>query len=205
MRNTTKLVCAGLAAALLMSFAVGTASARRIRVSEQGFLARWNALSFIAAGRTVACPVTLEGSFHSKTLSKVCGQLIGYVSTAQVPTNDSVHCTGGTATALTEMLPWHIQYVSFAGVLPRITRIRIQLVGARFQVTPAGLSACLAGTTQAAPAAADIEITPEEEGIEPLARTITALSEFLIPLENTAFSAKSQATADSPAQAKSSP
>jgi hypothetical protein len=182
MRHTTKLVFAGLAAALLMSFAVGTASARRIRLSEQGFLARWTALTFKAAGQEVKCPVTLEGSFHSKTLSKVCGQLVGYVSTAQVPRGLRPPCTGGLATALTETLPWHIQYRSFAGTLPTIEKIRIQLVGARFQVQPDGFPACLAGTTQSAPAAADITVGAETGGGERDTTTIEALEEFAIPL-----------------------
>lgn len=179
MQNTTKLVFAGLAATILMSLAVGSASARRIETSEQGFLARWTTespLIFSAAGNRVSCPVTLEGSFHSKTLSKVCGQLVGHISTAQVPPA-SPPCQGGTATALTETLPWHIQYVSFAGTLPRITRIRLQLVGARFAITAGGVT-CLAGTTQAHPAVSDVNVSATTGE----ATSLRALPEFTIPL-----------------------
>lgn len=172
MRHTTKLVLAALVATILMSFAVGSASARRIETSEQGFLVRWTSLSFNAAGNRVSCPVTLEGSFHSRTLSKVCGQLIGYVSTAQV--GPASVCQAGSATVLTESLPWHILYVSFAGELPRIERIRIKLIGAAFRIS-AGI-ACLATTTHTNPAVGDINV--EASGG---ANTLTALREFSIP------------------------
>jgi hypothetical protein len=177
MRNSTKLVLAGLSAALLLSLAVGSASARRIETSERGFLVRFSELSFNAAGNRVSCPVTLEGSFHSRTLSKVSGQLIGYITQAQVPSTEPP-CVEGTATALTTTLPWHIQYNSFAGRLPTISRIRITLVGARFQVHPRNSVTCLAGTTQANPSAGDINV---EAGGG--ATTLRALPEFTIPLE----------------------
>jgi hypothetical protein len=175
MRNTTKLVFAGLAATIVMSFAVGTASARRISTSEQGFLARWTNLVFEGAGVKISCPVTLEGSFHSRTLSKVSGQLIGHVTRAQVPTGLAPPCIGGKATALTETLPWHIQYNSFAGTLPNITRIRIALIGAKFQIEE-GTFLCLAATTQARPAMGDVEVTGGS------ANRLRALPEFTIPL-----------------------
>jgi hypothetical protein len=176
MRNITKLAFAGLAATIVFSFAVGSASARRFETSEQGFLARWSPLIFNAAGNRISCPVTLEGSFHSKTLSKVCGQLIGYVTRAQVPTGLEPPCQNGTATALTETLPWHILYVSFAGRLPSISSIRIKLIGAKFQVRAAGVT-CLTATTNANPAFGDIQVGASGE-----ANRLRALPEFGIPL-----------------------
>ncbi len=177
MRNTTKLVFTGLAATILMSFAVGSASARRFEVSEQGFLARWTNLIFEAAGNRISCPVTLEGSFHSRTLSKVSGQLIGFVTQAQVPIPPEERCQGGTATALTETLPWHILYNSFRGVLPRIETIRILLRGARFQIRTGGGITCLAGTEANHPAEADIILGARGE-----VTGLRALPEFTIPL-----------------------
>lgn len=175
MRHTTKLVFAALAAAILMSFVVGSASARRIETSEQGFLIRWSPLIFSAGTNRISCPVTLEGSFHSRTLSKVCGQLIGYITTAQVPSTEPP-CVNGTATALTATLPWHILYISFAGRLPNITRIRVLLKGAAFSIHTSILT-CLATTSSTNPAVGDIEV--EASGG---ANRLTALSEFLIPL-----------------------
>lgn len=178
MRHTTKLVFAALAATILMSFAVGSASARRIETSEQGFLIRWTNLVFVAAGNRISCPVTLEGSFHSRTISKVCGQLIGYISTAQVPPGLEPPCINGRATALTETLPWHILYVSFAGRLPTISRIRIKLIGAAFQIHVPNSVTCLAVTTHTNPAVGDVNVNGSGE-----ATTLTALPEFMIPLE----------------------
>jgi hypothetical protein len=178
MRHTTKLVFAVLAATILMSFAVGSASARRIETSEQGFLARWTWLTFAGGSVRISCPVTLEGSFHSRTLSKVCGQLIGYVSIAQVPPGSSGVCRGGSARALTETLPWHILYVSFTGRLPTITSIRVKLTNARFEIEPGVFNIlCLSATSATSPAVGDIGVNGTGE-----ATTLRALPEFQIPL-----------------------
>jgi hypothetical protein len=177
MLTTTKLMLAGLAATVVLSLAVGSASARRIQTSEQGFLARWTNIVMGGSGFRISCPLTLEGSFHSRTLSKVCGQLIGYVSKAQIPTGLEPPCSGGTATILTETLPWHIRYASFAGRLPNITRIRVQLVNTRIQVHPRETATCLTGSTPSHPDVGDINIGASGEG-----RTLVALPEFSIPL-----------------------
>jgi hypothetical protein len=147
MRTPSKLVLLALAKSMVFSLAVSSASARRIEVSNQNFLAIWTSLRFASGALGVNCKVTLEGSFHSRTLSKVSGQLIGYVTEAEVA---GEMCTGGSATVLRENLPWHVRYSSFTGTLPNITGIRIQLIGARFAVE-LGIE-CLATTTAAAPA-----------------------------------------------------
>lgn len=173
MRTRSKLLFAALVATTFLSFAVSSASARRIEASNQTFRAVWSGLEFIAAGKLIRCPVTLEGSFNSKTISKVCGQLIGRISIARVA---EARCASGTARALTETLPWHIQYLGFIGRLPTITGIREILIGARFQVrTPEGL-VCLAGTTQEHPGAGIVEL----EGT--VARTLRADETAEIPL-----------------------
>lgn len=167
MRTRSKLVLIGLATAMLFSLAVTSASARRIEISNQSWLAIWTSLNFTPEGGTVAtlCEVTLEGSYHSKTISKVSGQLIGYVTNAAV---NGAECTNGSATVLSENLPWHVRYDRFSGTLPTITSIRQQLVGARFRIAnPFGI-ACLSTTTAAAPGFGTINIA---SGI---ARTIGA-------------------------------
>src|SRR5580765_3632601 len=108
MRTRSKLLLAALATTAFMSIAVSSANARRFEISNQRFRAVWTFLEFTANGHVILCPVTLEGSFHSRTLSKVSGQLIGYVTNAFVPATECV--TGGRARALTETLPWHMQY-----------------------------------------------------------------------------------------------
>jgi hypothetical protein len=160
MRTRSKLLFAALTATAFMAVAVSSASARRIELSNQRYVATWPGLEFEvpAAGVLIKCPVTLEGSFHSRTLSKVSGQLIGYVTSAKVA-GSRPPCTGGTATILTETLPWHVRYDSFSGVLPTITLIRIQLVGANFRIDPDGATnPCLARTSAANPAYGNVVV-----------------------------------------------
>src|SRR5262245_55820756 len=108
MRCYRKLLLATFTAALLLA-AVTTASGTRIASkAQQTFRATWRALRFINLSGTVECAVTLEGSFHSKTYSKVAELLIGYVSRAFVNA-----CTGGSVIFLTTSLPWHIRYDGF--------------------------------------------------------------------------------------------
>ncbi len=143
MRNRSKLLLAGLCATFLLAAAVSTASANRLSVNEQNHRIVWSALQFVAsAGSTVTCAVTLEGSFHSRTIAKVANALIGHVTRASVGT-----CSGGSATAHTETLPWHEQYNSFVGPLPTIRSVTIGLVGARFRIRNS-IETCEAGTTQ---------------------------------------------------------
>lgn len=117
-----------------------------------------------------------RGQLPQQDPLQVCGQLVGYITAAEIPTGD---CTGGTATFLTETLPWHIQYRSFSGTLPAITRKRIHFVGWRVQINLGGIT-CLVGTTQSAPAVADINLSGAGEERE--ATTIQLLPEFTIPL-----------------------
>jgi hypothetical protein len=156
MRTRSKLLLAGMAATLLLSFAVGTASARRLAVDDQDFDIRWAPLSFIAGGTTTTCNVTLLGSFHSLTIAKTAGLLIGFIDHAAVNSCNA----GAGATVLTADLPWHVRYSSFAGILPNITSVTLHLVGAAFRVDPAGeLPACLARTDATEPGRAIAELS----------------------------------------------
>jgi hypothetical protein len=163
--RSSKILLTALTAALVLGAAVGTTSARRFEVSNQRFRVVWTALEFTGRepfGGTlrITCPVTLEGSLHSRTLSKVSGQLVGYITSA----NLTRPCNGGEAwilngserlwdgTTPTTTLPWHIRYDSFTGTLPIIEAIRVQLVGAAFLIRgPLGVN-CLFRSTAAAPA-----------------------------------------------------
>jgi hypothetical protein len=147
MRTRSKLALAGLTAAMVMSLTMSIASARRISLSNQRFVGIWPSLNLSGAGLNVNCPVTLEGSFHSQTLSKVSGALIGYVSSAKT---NALGCTGGVDRILTESLPWHLQYNSFTGALPSISGLRMALIGARLRNEVEGFT-CLFGTTQRFP------------------------------------------------------
>jgi hypothetical protein len=160
MHKRVKITLLVLTAALALGAAVGNATARRLEVSEQRILVLFRALSFGQPGQepTSICDVNIEGSFHSRTLSKVSGQLIGYITEAVVHRP----CVRGAAWILNGVerlangsttpnsLPWHIRYDHFEGTLPRITIIDLQLIGAQFLVESLGLS-CLYTSTAANP------------------------------------------------------
>jgi hypothetical protein len=154
MSSTALRACAALVAIVALGAAVGTAHARNlsIRGAERGFRFTWPAFrAVIFTGVTIKtgyltdCPVTLEGSFHTATVAKINRWLLGYVSSANVA---EASCRGVIGPeefnggqpfpvklrVLRETLPWHLQYLSFAGTLPGIASIRVQFVGAAFQV-----------------------------------------------------------------------
>jgi hypothetical protein len=139
MRTRSKLVLVGLGATLLMALAIGSASARTFSISNQNIRVAFTNLELEAEGApTTTCRVTLEGSLHSRTIAKVRGALIGYLT--RVSTNI---CNNGV-TILTQTLPWHIRYESFSGILPNITLILIRSSPASFQIEPGLGIRCLA-------------------------------------------------------------
>jgi hypothetical protein len=172
MHNRTRLVIAGLAAALLMAFAVNAASASRLSISNQNLSRAYlPSLRFGAFGITAAdCAVTLDGSFHSATIAKVNRALIGHISLASVG-----RCVTGSATVLRETLPWHLQYGGFQGTLPtpkpivRIVRLSVRLG-----------TGCLMTSTEEAPARGINEPTYEGGGNGNI-NTITAENGATIP------------------------
>lgn len=110
---------AALLSAALLAAAVGSAAANRLSMTETKFRIAYSPISFVPSfGSTVRCPVTLEGSFHSRTSTKTAGALAGFITRASLGT-----CESGRARINTETLPWHVQYVSFRGALPGITSI----------------------------------------------------------------------------------
>jgi len=159
MRNRGTTVVAGLAAALTMALAVGSASANTLSYSDLGFRIVWSTLTFSESGGNfpIRCPVTLEGSFHEHTFAKVSEELAGYITSASVGA-----CQEGDATILEESLPWHVAYRSFSGTLPRIVLVSYYLIGAAFQVEIGLGIICLAQSTTEFPAAG--EATRESGG-----------------------------------------
>jgi hypothetical protein len=146
----SKLILAGLAAALVMAFAANSASARNISISHgELFNAQWRELRFESGGSSAAiCDVTLEGSFHYRTFIKLRETLVGYITRAIAN-----RCTEGSATVLTTNLPWHIRYQSFVGTLPNITGIRLRIILAEFQIKERIFgTTCLSRTSNTNPA-----------------------------------------------------
>jgi len=138
MRTGTKITVSSLTATLIFALAVTSANANRLSVSSRTFRITWTALSFFGEGtgsteNTIICPLTLEGSFHSATMAKVIGALVGHVNRATFGS-----CTGGRFTVLQETLPWHVTYEGFSGTLPRITAVRLLLRGIAYAVEENG-------------------------------------------------------------------
>jgi|SRR5215218_2560648 len=140
MRTYTRLVIAALVATSAMAVFIGSASARNLSVSNQQFRTTYRSLEF-RGSLLVRCAVTLEGSFHTRTIAKVSGALIGYVTRANVKrpcASGEGFAFNGTETlngvVLANTLPWHISYQGFAGTLPSIASVRLGLSGARFRI-----------------------------------------------------------------------
>ena len=173
MKARSKLVVAAVSAVLVMALAVGAASANRISISHSNLWRDvFRPLRFQSGGLSAAsCSVTLEGSFHSATIRKIERLLIGHITHASIGP-----CETGTATILTETLPWHVQYLGFRGRLPIIEGgLRDILVGLSFQVRDAIFgSICLARATEAEPAAAIGELEAEEAGGNRIIRSLVA-------------------------------
>jgi hypothetical protein len=179
MRTRSKLLFASLGAAVLLSMAVGSASARDLSITNPSFRIVWARLHLGSTGGvSVDCPVTLEGRFHSNTIHKTIGALIGNMTRGTVVGGS---CTGGTATVNQEALPWHIRYGGFSGTLPTITLIFTSLIGAKFTVTSAGQT-CVSQTTVANPARGRIIVETGGRG-----RDLTADERALIPLRGSFF------------------
>jgi hypothetical protein len=194
MRNRTRIMLLVLTTALALAAAVGSAAANRIEMSEQRFLVLFRELTFEGGGGiNVVCEVNLEGSFHSRTLSKVREQLIGYVTEAVVHRNAEERCIQnrawvlngverirGTTTA-PNTLPWHILYNGFRGPLPTITGIIVLMRGAGFLVEVGLGTTCLYLSTTERPLEGTINVS---------AGTVTELSaneEFRVGLKEGTF------------------
>ena len=190
MRHTRTALTALLATAAL-GLIVTTATAGRLSFSNQNFRAVWTSLEFETSSRNgkMLCPITIEGSFHNRSIAKRLGDLVGYITRATV-TNP---CNGGSATVLTETLPWHIIYNGFEGTLPNISGTRFNLIGVSFRifVGESGLE-CLAASTSERPMRGTVNInaahealtlTPDRTAQIPLTGGICSLTRGII-LEN---------------------
>jgi hypothetical protein len=141
-----KLLLAAVGATVLLGALVSSASARNLSISNQTLRSQFRSVEFALPFFTTRCQVTLEGSLHTRTIAKVQGALIGYITTARLGP-----CAQGSATILTETLPWHVRYLAFSGPLPNITDLVINVIGAAFRVRePIGIN-CLSRSTPEEP------------------------------------------------------
>ena len=153
MSKYSKGTLAILCASLLLAAAAGPGSARNIELSNQSFRITWAPLRFIAGEGEEICHVTLEGSFHSRTIAKSLESLIGFITRAQVN-----RCDSPTTTGLG--LPWHIRYAGFTGTLPTVTSIRVKLIDV--SVRRDSFASCLYRSTAARPVLGSIAIAAGE-------------------------------------------
>jgi hypothetical protein len=144
-----RLLLAIIGATVLLGGLTGSASARSLSFSSQTMRATFSTVSFEGPFGTTNCAVTLESSMHTRTIPKLSGWLLGYITRA-----DLGPCSTGTATILRETLPWHMRYESFAGTLPNITSIRAQVVGVSFRVREPNTITCLVRTMAERPSIA---------------------------------------------------
>lgn len=133
MRTSFKLVVAAFAATLLLSAAVGGASARNLSINNQGLRITFSSIEMNAEEfAVIRCQATLEGSFHTRTVAKVAGTLVGAITSARVKQetcregiaaafNGTERYNGGTPS---NTLPWHLTYEGFSGTLPNITSMQ---------------------------------------------------------------------------------
>jgi hypothetical protein len=154
MRKRSKLLIAAITAIALLGMAVSSASAGHFEISnwERGFRIAWNPLRLTAGSNEIDCPVTLEGTFRAHTFAKIARNGVGSVTSASLGA-----CTRGTATILTATLPWEVSYQSFAGTLPNITSVTLNLIRASFNAET-GTIACLARTESGRPARGIAEV-----------------------------------------------
>jgi hypothetical protein len=144
------LVVASLAVTLAMALAVGSGSANRLSISHGSLLrAIWSNFVVAASGiRLADCHLTLEGSFHSATISKVSGALVGFITRGSINTGA---CLTNDATLLAETLPWHITYSGFNGTLPA-PEPKFAISGFSVRVTAPLFGPCLTRTERSHPA-----------------------------------------------------
>lgn len=141
-----KLLLTAAAATMLLSGLAASAKARTFSSTSQTWRASFREIRLAMPFGTGNCQITLEGSLHSRTMAKVVGSLVGYITRADVGP-----CASGRKTILRETLPWHIRYLSFTGTLPNITSIRYNIVGWSQRMSD-GIVFCLYRSTAAEPA-----------------------------------------------------
>ena len=139
MTQHTKPILTTLIATATLALAITNATANRLSVSNRNFRTTWTSLRFSnnSNANVMLCPVTLEGSFHSATILKTIGSLIGYITRASLISSS---CIGGHLTFRTETLPWHIRYRGYSGILPNITLLIIGITRLRFRIETGGLT-----------------------------------------------------------------
>jgi len=125
----SKLLLAVVGATVLLGALVSSASAGKLSSSSQIGTTLWRRMDFAGGFGTVECEVRLSGSFHTRTITKTVGSLIGYITEGTI-----LRCSRGSATINRGSLPWHRRYRSISGTLPNITGQAETVVGSEFTI-----------------------------------------------------------------------
>lgn len=143
--RTAKTLVAVIGAVLALGIWASGASARNYSFSSQFIRIVFREAEFFGAFGNITCVLTVEGSFHARTLAKASNSLVGNLTNATLG-----QCAEGRATVLRETLPWHVQYTSFFGTLPNINAISLTVLGfsARIQEP---LASCLMRSSELNP------------------------------------------------------
>jgi hypothetical protein len=164
--KTQRLIAAGVVA-FVLAVSVGSATANKLSLSNKAFRITWTSLSMVAGEFEVECVITLEGSFHSATITKTRGSLIGHITRANVGRCGGagrVYALNGaevlSGRVVSNTLPWHVKYDSFIGRLPRFEAVVVAIVGASFLGEIFGFN-CLYRSTAAAPWYGHFIVNPE--------------------------------------------
>lgn len=141
-----KTLLAIVGATVLLGALASAASARNLSISNQNLRASWSEARFSGAFGEIRCPLTIEGSFHNRTIAKAVGTLTGFVTRANLGA-----CAAGQATLLLETLPWHSRYQSFTGTLPSISALSAHVIGVAMRIREIGGAICLARSSATEP------------------------------------------------------
>jgi len=140
-----KLLLASVGATVLLGAFVASASADAFESTSQRIRGVFTAVEFHLPSATARCALTIEGTLHSRSVSKTA-RLLGYITRA-----DLGACATGAATVLTSTLPWHVKYAGFSGVLPEISSIITRVIGASLRVKESGGIECLVRSSEVEP------------------------------------------------------
>lgn len=154
------LVLVGTLAAAATVAAI--AGARNISMSDSAIRATFREFRSGGSGGSVdiRCPLTLEGSFHSRTYAKVRGTLVGQITRAAMGhpctgTGGDMYVLNGVEVqegrTVANTLPWHVRYFSFNGTLPRLSAVTLDIIGFSWIYPPFG-EVCLYRSTETNPA-----------------------------------------------------
>lgn len=129
MRKRYGFLVAAVTTTLTFAVVTGCAFAgRALQARPAGVITSTAPLNFTAGGRVFTSLVTLRGSIHTAQITKTRGSLIGYITDCRTTLGGSEGIANIIEARCNLTVPWHIQYESFSGTLPRIASLTLTIV-----------------------------------------------------------------------------